>query len=283
VSGVTREKVQLTGPPETMLATLYLRALDNRSRQPILGDRWADEAVRRIDYDFTRFRLDQTRAGSVAIRAKALDDWVRSELRPEMRVLHLGCGLDSRFQRIGPPETVAWYDVDLPEVIELRRRLYGREPQHTIGLSVTDPELFTRIPGDRQILIVAEGLTMYLTEADGVALLRRIVEHFPSGRLLFDAFSSLGVRMSNRWNPPVVVSGSHLEWGIDDPRVLESKVPGLRLVTEWSFTEAPELQRFPPLQRTLLRVSGRIPGIRRMGRLLHYRFGGRRSEKGGHR
>lgn len=280
MSGVKREQVHLTGPPETMLATLYLRALDNRSEHPILGDRWADQAVDRIDYDFGRFRLNRSRMASVAIRAKSLDDWARAELRPEMRVLHLGCGLDSRYRRLAPPETVAWYDVDLPEVIALRRRIYGPEPQHTIGCSVTDPELFGRIPGDRQTMIIAEGLTMYLAEDDGLALLRRIVDHFPSGHLLIDAFNTLGVRLSNRFNPPVVVSGSHLQWAIDNPRALETTVPGLRLVREWSFTESTDLERFPLPQRVALKVGGQIPGVRRLGRLLHYRFGGRRAEKG---
>ncbi|MGP4015446.1 class I SAM-dependent methyltransferase [Saccharopolyspora sp. 5N708] len=269
----SQEKVELTGAQATMLATLYLRALDNRSADPMLGDRWADEAVQRIDYDFSKFKISARNAGSVAIRANALDRWVEDALRPDMTVLHLGCGLDSRFERVDPPASVEWYDIDQPDVVELRKRLFPELPhRHTIGSSVTAPGLLDDIPGDRPVLMVAEGLTMYLSESDGFALLRRITEHFPSGELLFDAFSSLGVRGSNRFNPVVVRAGAHLEWGIDDPRSLESAVPGLRLVTEWSFTDAPELDRYPTPVRAALRASGHLTSIRRLGRMLRYRF-----------
>ncbi|MCI2419404.1 class I SAM-dependent methyltransferase [Saccharopolyspora sp. K220] len=267
------EKVELTGSQATMLATVYLRALDNRSDDPMLGDRWAEEAVQRIDFDFDKFKMGARNAGSVAIRAKALDRWAEEAIRPEMTVLHLGCGLDSRFERVDPPAGVEWYDIDQPDVIDLRKRLFPESPhRHTIASSVTAPDLLDDIPGDRPVLMIAEGLTMYLSESDGIALLRRITEHFPSGELLFDAFSCLGVRVSNRFNPAVVQAGAHLEWGIDDPRSLETAVPGLRLIDEWSFTDAPELDRYPMPVRAALHASGHFTPLRRLGRMLRYRF-----------
>ncbi|MER7015728.1 class I SAM-dependent methyltransferase [Saccharopolyspora sp. NPDC000359] len=268
-----REAVELSGAQATMLATVYLRALDNRAERPILGDRWADEAVQRLDFDFSKFGMSSRNATSVAIRAKAIDDWTREALRPGMVVLHLGCGLDSRFERVVPPEGVDRYDVDQPDVIALRDKLFPASPhRHTTGTSVTAPELLDGIPGDRPVLVIAEGLTMYLSEEDGVALLRRITRHFPRGELLFDAFNTFGVRVSNRFNPAVVHSGARLHWGIDDPVELGTSVPGLELVTEWSFTDAPELNRYPAPARAALRALGHVTAFRRMGRLLRYRF-----------
>ncbi|WP_228717760.1 hypothetical protein [Allosaccharopolyspora coralli] len=113
---------------------------------------------------------------------------------------------------------------------------------------------------------------MYLTEQDGLRLLRRIVEHFPSGDLLFDAFSRLNVRLSNRLNPIVTRSGSSLRWGIDDPHQLERLVRGLALVEEWPYTSAPELARYSRPTRTALTVLDTFRTTRRLGRLLHYRF-----------
>ncbi|WP_246154892.1 class I SAM-dependent methyltransferase [Saccharopolyspora hirsuta] len=268
-----REKVELTGAQATMLATVYLRALDNRSDHPMLGDRWADEAVQRIDFDFSKFKMSSRNAASVAMRANVIDGWTREALQPGMTVLHLGCGLDSRFERVAPPEGVDWYDVDQPDVIDLRDKLFPASPhRRTIGSSVTAPDLLDEIPGDQPVLVIAEGLVMYLSEEDGLALLRRITHHFPSGELIFDAFSTLGVRLSNRFNPAVVHAGARLHWGIDNPKDLETSVPGLKLVTEWSFTDAPELDRYPAPMRAALRASGHITAIRRMGRMLRYRF-----------
>ena len=46
------EKVHLTQVKETALGALYFRAMDSRSKAPFLGDSMAEEAIKRIDYDF---------------------------------------------------------------------------------------------------------------------------------------------------------------------------------------------------------------------------------------
>ncbi len=55
----------------------------------------AEEAVRRIDYDFDRLKVDTL---SSAIRARQFDLWTTEYLtdHPDAIVLHLGCGLDRR-------------------------------------------------------------------------------------------------------------------------------------------------------------------------------------------
>src|SRR5262249_37398811 len=160
-SSMMTEKVHLTREKETLLPTLYGRALDSRATNPILGDTYADAAVRRLDYDFEQLDLPQGAAISVPLRAKHLDGWTRELLaaRPGATVLHLGCGLDSRIYRIGPPATVRWYDVDHAEVIALRRRLYSEHPGYTmIGTSVVDLRWLDAVPTDKPALVVAEGL-----------------------------------------------------------------------------------------------------------------------------
>lgn len=180
-----------TGVQSTMLVTLYLRALESRSEDSILRDHAAAEAVRRIDYDWRKLQqpgLASNRFG-VALRAKQLDDWAADFLRrnPDATVLQLGCGLDSRAFRLDRPPGVRWFDVDLPDVIELRRDLYPDSGEYrTIGASVTDPAWLSDIPADRPVLVVAEGLLMYLPTVEVERLLRRITDRFPTGELIFD-------------------------------------------------------------------------------------------------
>ncbi|WP_246868886.1 hypothetical protein [Saccharopolyspora sp. ASAGF58] len=128
---------------------------------------------------------------------------------------------------------------------------------------MTAPDLLDDIPGDRPVLAVAEGLTMYLSEVDGIALLRRITVHFAVGSCSSTPSAAWGPGVQ-RLNPAVVHAGVHLRWGIDDPQSLESSVPGLRLVTEWPFTDAPELDRYAQPVRAAIRASGRITAVRRM-------------------
>jgi hypothetical protein len=56
------EKVRFTEEKATNLATLYGRALDYRSADPVLGDKAADDAVRRIDFDFSKVGINQNSA-----------------------------------------------------------------------------------------------------------------------------------------------------------------------------------------------------------------------------
>lgn len=222
------EKVRLKKEKETYLSTLYGKALDSRAEKPILGDTFADEVVRRIDYDFEKLKIPKDASITLPMRAKHLDSWTREFLaaHPNSTVLHLGCGLDSRVYRIDPPVTVRWYDVDLPDVIELRRSLYPERYEYEmIGVSVTDLHWLDGIAADRPVLVVAEGLVMYLSAKDGVVLFNRITEQFPSGQIVFDAYSRLTVRLINlavrlttlRSKPTATGTRVFLPWGIDDP------------------------------------------------------------------
>ncbi|MDT7760527.1 MAG: hypothetical protein QOH27_6425, partial [Mycobacterium sp.] len=215
-----------------MLATLYAKALDVDLPQPILADRYAKEIVARLDYDWSQTTITARTSPSVTTRSAHFDAWTRQFLavHPKATVLHLGCGLDSRYFRIDPGPDVEWYDVDYPDVSALRTQLFpAREHYHVVAASVTDPGYLADIPADRPTLIVGEGLTMYLTRDDGIALLRRVVDRFPSGELQFDAFNTFGIR--TQWSNRVVTrAGATLHWGINGPDEILAAVPGTRLL-----------------------------------------------------
>jgi O-methyltransferase involved in polyketide biosynthesis len=260
------DKVELTGDRLTLLATLYGKALDSRSAHPILGDRFADDVVRQLDYDFSRLKVPQGADISLPVRAKHLDGWTREFLaaHPRATVLHLGCGLDSRVFRVDPPPGVHWYEVDQPEVIALRGRVYPpRRDVALIGASVTEPGWLEELPETGAALVVAEGLVHYLAEADAIALFRRVVERFDHGELIFDAYSKWMERLVGLY-PMARSIGLKLAWALDDPDELVRRVPRLRLVAAVPFLTLPELvERFSPVRRAAMRVLGRTGFVRR--------------------
>ncbi|PRX97805.1 class I SAM-dependent methyltransferase [Allonocardiopsis opalescens] len=269
-----REKITLTGAQETMLATLYARALDYRAPDPVLADRAAADAVERIDYDFARTRIKPTTAAGVAARGKQLDDWTREFLaeHPTATVLHLACGLDTRAQRMDPPDTVRWIDVDYPGVLDLRRRLLP-EPAgdyRMVAASVTDEGWLEEVPADRPTVAVFEGLTMYLTKDEGRRLIQRITGRFEHGRLLFDCYGTVGIRLQ-KLVPAVRNAGATLHWGIDDPHELEAWHPGLRCLDALRSIEVGR-DKMPRAGRIQLRVLGLLPGMRDVGRILRYAY-----------
>ena len=48
-----KEKVNVTGVPETMVQTLYARAKETRKKNAKINDEIAEEIVTNLDYDFT--------------------------------------------------------------------------------------------------------------------------------------------------------------------------------------------------------------------------------------
>ncbi|OBG60586.1 MULTISPECIES: class I SAM-dependent methyltransferase [unclassified Mycobacterium] len=267
--------VDLSGAPQTMLATLYAKTLDADFETPILGDEYAKEIVRRIDYDWKKTTITARRAPSVTTRSAHFDAWVRQFLaaHPRAVVLHLGCGLDSRCLRVQPGPGVEWYDVDYPEVAALRAQLYpARDHYRVIAASVTDPAWLRDIPADRPALMIGEGLTMYLTEQDGTALLRRVVDHFGSGELQFDAFNSLGIK--SQWlNTVVRRSGSTLSWAINGPDDIVDAVPGVRLLAWERWFESYTFAQLPRSTRALGKVMSLVEAVANMAQYHRYAFG----------
>ena len=215
------KKVHL--PKETYLATLYGKAMDAAAENPILDDRFAAEAVARID----------------------------------------------------PGPNIRWYDVDFPDGIALREQLYPARAGYTmISSSVTDLAWLDAIPGDMPVMVVAEGLVIYIPEKDGTALFRRITEQFPSGQITFDGYSGSMVRLVSRL---ATVRGAQVElvWGVDDPHDLEKQVPKLRLVESVEFLAMPDLvERLSRnwFTRAMYSMMNQLSFYRNLVRHLRYAF-----------
>lgn len=258
-----------------MLATLYARALAADADKPLAGDTFAKELVSRIDYDWRKTGVTTRNASAGTTRSAYFDHWARHflALHDSAAVLHLGCGLDDRVFRLDPGRGVEWYDVDYPEVIALMEQLYpAREHYHPIAASVTDPAWLSDIPADRPVLLVGEGLTYYLTEDDGIALLRRVVEHFPSGEMDFDVCNWLSIKLQ-KFNPVVRRSGSTLRWAVNEPTDILDAVPGVRLLEAISVFETEEFKQLPGgVYRALGRLMRAVPTLRKVAQLHRYAF-----------
>ncbi|WP_025139287.1 class I SAM-dependent methyltransferase [Achromobacter sp. DH1f] len=271
------EKLDLSGVKATLLITLYAKAQESRLADSLLRDHYAADAVARIDHDFSTLHLRDDEMIGLAMRAHALDGWTREfiDAHREATVLHLGCGLDTRLFRVDPPPEVAWFEVDYPEVIALRRKLYpDRADCRLIASSVTDLAWLAQVPAGRPTLVVAEGLFLYLPEASLLALLRTVTTQFPTGEVIFDAYSDLGLALVAR-NRMIRATGATTRWSLNHSQDLEAQVPGLKLRTEQMVQEGrspAQVARYTLLSRVLIGWMRRLAPLRRVGRLLRYRF-----------
>ncbi len=241
----TTQSAALSGVSETLLITLYLRAMESqRPDAPIKDDR-AVALVARIHYDFSRIKLlhlSETNKLVIILRNREHDRYARDFLarQPAAVVVHIGCGLDTRFERVDNGQA-EWYDLDLPHVIELRRQLLGGEGAryHLLGCSALDSAWLEALSARRQrpCLFMAEGVFMHLKAAQVKSLVLTLRDHFPGAELVFDAYSPIHRWVSNLQTAPF---GVQIHWGIWHGQELERWGDGIRLLDEWGFFDAPE-------------------------------------------
>jgi O-methyltransferase involved in polyketide biosynthesis len=266
----------LGGVAETLLIPLYVRAVESARPDALLRDEKAVSVLAQMDSAFSRIRqikMDEGDRVALVLRNRECDRRVREFLasHPGAIVVHIGCGLDARFDRVDDGK-VEWYDLDLPEVIRLRQRFIGRDREryHALACSVFDGEWLDTLSANRRrpFLFLAEGVFMYFEEAQVRSLVLRLQETFPGAELVFDAFSPFLVRANNfRFRISRAGIGARYRWGLKRGKDLERWGDGIRLLDEWYLLDRPE----PRLAR--VRWMRHIPLLARVMGIFHYRLG----------
>ena len=183
-----------------------------------LHDSKAEEIISAIDYNFDSLKQSKWLSMFMSVRALIIDELCNKYIleHPDSTIIHLGCGMDSRCLRVNQ-NYKKWFDIDYEEVIEIRKEFYDEDNKHQmIGSSVTDYKWIEQIANSNNILIVAEGLTMYLSEDAIKELIEQIENKFGDVNLIFDAYSKKGVKASRIKNP-VNQMNAKVKYGIDTP------------------------------------------------------------------
>jgi O-methyltransferase involved in polyketide biosynthesis len=238
---MVRRSIQLGHVQETALVPLYARALESRRRRPILEDPRAVEIVDSIDWDFRRFG-QRRRVVGCTLRSAMFDVWVRDFLRrhPEGTVVEIGAGLNTRFERLDNG-TVHWYDLELPDIVELRRKFFAdSERRITLAASVLDldwMETVRRSPGP--YFLVAETVFVYLEEAQVKTALGQIANGFPRVTIALDTLGRRAVDGGNRDFVRRKMS-ARFAWACEDPIAIQDWNIGLHLVESRTVADVPD-------------------------------------------
>ena len=230
---------------ETLLIPLCVRALEAQRPDALFKDEKAIALVQQIGCDPAHIleKVEPYSQAAVVLRNLKIDQDVQDFLgrHPDAVIVQIGCGLDMRFERVDNGH-LEWYDLDLPEVIELRRELTGGEKEryHLLACSVLEDAWLDVVSAHRPrpFLFLAESVLMYFTEAQVKRLLLTLKERFPGAKLIFDAFTPLMVWANNLRVSKTGV-GAPFQWGLKRPKELESwgaasfTGTGIRLLDEW--------------------------------------------------
>ena len=232
----------LTGVSETALMTLWVRAKEARRPDSIIDDPMAIQLADSIDYDFAKFGL--TRRQDMALRALAYDRATRRYLidHPEATVVALAEGLQTSFHRLDAArfgDRFRWLTVDLPPMIELRRKLLPASDRvRMCAQSALDFSWMAGVDTEHGVFVTAEGLLMYLQPDEALGLITECANRFPGGQMMFDlpptglaVLHRRGMRTSLRYRvPPMPFTLS-----LSEAANLVNTVPGVRAVHDLPY------------------------------------------------
>lgn len=258
-------------PPlaRTLLVPLACRARESARPDALMRDPRAVDLFAHFEggLDCLRGMSDFDQAVTL-MRARQFDHYASAFLsaNPQGAVIDIGCGLDTRFDRLDNG-LMTWLGLDLPEVIELRRCfLPDTERCQLLACSMfnfTWLDVVARMK--KPVIFLAEGVFPYFAEDEVYAVVKALIERFPGAELVFDALSSLSARLHNRTSAVLRETGTRINWSVDDARQLESW--RLSLLDKWGYFD----HREPRLG--MYNLLHYIPFIANANSVLHYRLG----------
>ncbi len=266
------EKINLSGVPETMLQTVYARAKESAGRGAII-DKKAEEIVAALNYDFSLADKDTAMRSGVIARTILLDRLTNAWLAENRgaAVVNVACGLDTRCYRVNGYSH--WYNLDLPETVAVRQKLLPENGNISqIAMSAMDDWGALIAEHNVPVLIIIEGLTMYLSEDDVKKIFKVISKRFERATVFAEIMNpSVAKRFKEK---SIEGSRAKFAWGIKNGGALAALLPDFCLESEHSLTEG--MAEFVPAYKLL----GKIPFVRNISnKIIVLKKGGNRDER----
>ena len=247
------------GVAETMLQTLYARAKESKKPNHKIYDEKAIEIVSRMDYDFSLADKDVAMSSGVVARTIVLDRMVSDFVKehPDAAVINIACGMDTRFYRVDNGK-IRWYNIDLPVTMEVREKYIGEHARVTnIAASAMEEgwtEQIQNVTG--RVLVIVEGLSMYLAEADVKQILSIIDRHFPQVTVYMEILNPKFVKKNVEKS--IQQSGAVFTWGAGSGEELERLCPAFHWQEDRSLVEG--MVEIAPIYK----VIGKIGAVRNL-------------------
>ena len=254
---------------KTLYIPLYGKAYVSK-KGVFLNDKKAEEIWEKERFPIKGKSKSRWLAYYMGVRSAVFDRWLEQQLTKtaDAAVIHIGCGMDSRVQRVST-KSHAWYDIDFPDVIRERGRYYQESADYRmIAGDARNCEWLDSIPRQQAAIVVMEGVSMYLTTAELQALFRALDEHFGRIALLIDCYTVRAAEIS-KYKNPINEVGVTKVYGIDKPELLQSKE--LVYTQEHSMTPEDLTAQLHGAERLIFRTLYAGSFAKKMYRLFEYR------------
>jgi methyltransferase (TIGR00027 family) len=208
---------------DTALWVAIYRAMESERPDAIFRDPYARRmAGERGEAIVRALPRGRTWAWPMIVRTALMDEIITRQVGAGARtVLNLAAGLDTRAWRLPLPPALRWFDVDLPDMIAYRHgHLAGERPacaHEHLAADLTDParraEVFDLAAGEGPVLVVAEGLLVYLAPEQVAALARELAARTTFRWWLIDLGSPRLLKMlAKAWGRRLEASGAPMRF-----------------------------------------------------------------------
>ncbi|MEE1056233.1 MAG: class I SAM-dependent methyltransferase [Acutalibacteraceae bacterium] len=265
---------------KTLYIPLYGKATVSK-KGIILNDTKAEEIWEKEGFELHGKSKSKWLTYYMAMRAKVFDDWTKAQLQTYSNaiVLHIGCGMDSRIERISNINNL-WYDIDFPQVIEERKKYYNESNNYKMFCAdASKTEWLSELPKVENAIVIMEGIGMYLTTQQLSQLFIALQKQFKRVNLLADFYTVFGAKASKYKNPINDVGITSVS-GLDEPKLLEEN-NGIQFINEKTMTPPDLINQLKGFERMFFKVMFGGKFARKTYRLYEYEIINEKLTKGG--
>lgn len=264
VEKIMKQKINLSGVNESMLVPVYARALESRKKNHAFYDKTAIAVIDSLDYDFKKHGKSKMNMWGCAARTIIFDREVSEYIQkhPNCSIVNMACGLDDRFSRVDNG-TIEWYNIDFQNVMKIREKIIPLNDRViNISSSVLDFTWIEKIKNKENVLVIAEGLLMYLKENEVQNLFKKVSTSFKNCTLLCELMSTWMVN-NQQIHDTIKKTTAVFQWGIGSTEDFTKLCPMYKMTGDFNLTDT--MKRFSPIFISLISPKLR-PKNNRIGR-----------------
>lgn len=225
------------GVANTLFVPLVARINISKKFPEYFYDAKALELEDHLPEDAAKGSSEYTNMASVS-RYYNMDKMVTAfaQKHEKCNVVYLGAGLETAYDRLsGNIPSVLWYEADLPEVIEARKKVFGqREKEILLPGDMFKLQWVNELDTSLPTLLVVSGVFQYFHEEEIITFIKGCGKAFPLGEIIFDATSESGLKFTNWFIKRTGNASALMYFGINDSATFAQKC-GMELLDVRTF------------------------------------------------
>lgn len=222
---------------ETALIPLAIKASETVRKNARIRDSKAKEIIDTLGVDVSKYDPFLSHEGVVARTLMYRNELKRLiSLYPDAECINLGCGFDDKFSQVDNGR-ILWFDVDLPDQIEVRRKVYTDRDRCTmLSGSALDNTWTKSVPKRNMTIVIMEGVLEYFQKNQVKTCLNMLCDSFEHGYLLAELHSPF-LEKHGKHHDAVKHTNAAFGWGTKTGAEYLELEPRMNLISETSYND----------------------------------------------